>query len=472
MSIILKADPDNIGQYFAFFTGKYLLNEVKDIDKKSISTVFADKSFSNVLKNTELKIVYKSKKEIKELIQKTDNIPKWIQHEENFDFVSKKEWLKIKPVTAEFIPTLNCNFHCNQCSYSIPKQNLKIWKKGSKKPAQRNIGFDMDQKTAITIINKLAKENVKNLLITGGGEPFMNPVTTLESIRYAKLKGLNVGIYSNGSLLNKQIIQNIIKNNPLFIRISIYGTNPNDFSTYTNQNKIIYTKVINNIKELAKEKIKQKSNTQIGLSFLIHPHTQKNFDEINNYLLKKLSHKELQAINTCRFTPAVNYFGKKQHSQAKMEKIFSYIEKNISPRLEKHGILVKLYFHRLNDLNKTKTYKKCLASGWFLEIGPRGDVFLCCEKLFLTPYKIGNILSQSIKEIYQSNLRKNIIKKVCDQDCKNCPTLCKPHELNKIFNNHNINKLTPSQILNWKNSILNKQEKQTFFPGKLNDFES
>ena len=126
----------------------------------------------------------------------------------------------------------------------------------------------------------------------------------------------------------------------------------------------MYIRILKNLRLLAQEKIKTKSSTQIGLSFLLHPDTMNDFNQIEKYLIKTLSPKELEVINSCRFTPAVDYFGGPQHSNEMMRKFFVFIEKNIKPKLEKFGIDVKLYFHRLNDLNKRKTYKKCRASGW------------------------------------------------------------------------------------------------------------
>ena len=479
MKIKTKPDVDSVGKYIAFIED-YKSPSDLDLFLKKNKGLFSKFYINSIFKNkieSDLNISWLNKEEIEEKYKEKITIPKWILTEDNFEKAISGKWNEIMPITAEFTPTLNCNFRCNQCSYSVPKQKLGVWKKDNSKEFSsdfENQDIHMTLESAKKIIDGLKSGGVKNILFTGGGEPFVNPDVTIKGMFYAKEKGLTIGLYSNGSLLNKEIIKDIFKINPLFIRISIYGSNPESFSKYTNQSPKLYKHVLENVRLLAQEKIKTKSSTQIGLSFLLHPDTINDLDQIEKYLMKELSPKELKVINSCRFTPAVDYFGGPQHSDETMRKIFLFIENNIKPKLDKFGIDVKLYFHRLNDLNKKKTYKKCRASGWYLEVGPSGDAFICCEKLFSDNSKIGNLKDQSIKDIYNSDLRKKVIDNIDSCECKECPPVCKPHELNKIFDNIDVlvKKGNIDSIRKWRNDILEHGKNVNHFAGKLNDFES
>jgi len=383
-----------------------------------------------------------------------------INTEKNIQKVVEGDYLGIKPVTAEFVPTLNCNFQCNQCSYAKPKKQENVWGKGefSRKAVH------MDKNIMKIALDRLIEGGVKNILFTGGGEPFMNKEVVLEGMRYAKEHGRTIGLYTNASLLNEKIIQEIFEIDPLFIRISLYGSNEKSFSAYTGQKSEIYSKVIENIKLLTINKQRSNASVILSISYLLHPYTIDNIGLLSDMFFQNFSLDELNQISYIRFTPAVDYFGGKQHSQKVMEEVFRKIEDELKPNFKKTTIEIKPYHHRLADLNTTeKSYDTCRASGWFIEVAPNGDVFLCCEKLFLPDYKIGNLIENSIDEIYASQLREDVIAKVNHSFCKDCPPLCKPHERNKIFNKIELLRANKNNILidNCLNDL-----------SKLSDFES
>lgn len=413
----------------------------------------------------------------------TDNIqsplliPRWILAENNFSNILVGDWDGIRPITAEFVTTLNCNFRCAQCSYMQPKQELNVWVDKDTNRAQFDLGSNahMDMNTMKVAIDNIASGGVRNILFTGGGEPFMNASVTLAGMNYAKEKGLTIGLYTNGALLNERIIDEIFQVSPLFVRVSIYGSTPESFSKYTGRPSQIHERVMRNVKALAKRKKSVNSKTQLGLSYLLHPYTTQDIDQFSESALDGILQGEFEGIDFCRFTPAVNYFGNEQHSEELMAQTFEAIGEKIKPQLDKAGIIALLYFHRLNDLHKKKSYTSCRASGWYLEVGPSGDAYVCCEKLFMPNYKIGNLVQQSVEDIYTSDLRKSVVERTNVSKCQDCPTLCKPHELNKIF--HSVESLIQegrtSQIKEWKEDLIRLGNNNNgFSAGKLNDFES
>lgn len=409
-------------------------------------------------------------------IQTSLLIPKWILAEKNFSRILAGDWNGIRPITAEFVTTLNCNFRCAQCSYMQPKQALNLWVDENSKRAQFDLANNahMDMDTMRASIDNMSSGGVKNILFTGGGEPFMNAPVTLAGMNYAKEKGMTIGLYTNGALLNEKIIDDIFQISPLFVRVSVYGSTPESFSKYTGRSSHVHEKVIQNIKALAKRKSITGSKTQLGLSYLLHPYTTEDIDQFSKTVLSGISQGEFNGIDFCRFTPAVNYFGNEQHSEELMTNTFDVIGEKVKPKLEAAGIDALLYFHRLNDLHKKKNYSSCRASGWYLEVGPSGDSYICCEKLFMPENKIGNLVQQSLEDMYASDLRKSVIERINASKCQNCPTLCKPHELNKIF--HSVDLLLRegkgSQIREWRSDLIRLGENNGFSAGKLNDFES
>jgi hypothetical protein len=228
------------------------------------------------------------------------------------------------------------------------------------------------------------------------------------------------------------------------------------------------------IKLLAQAKIRTNNTTAIGLSYLVHPITIDGLDGFAQILINFFTAEELNSISFCRFTPAVDYFGGQQHSQKDMVLAFNLIHEKILPPLHAFGIKVKPYYHRLNDLNNLKSYGKCRASGWYVEVAPNADLYLCCEKLFMSPYKIGNLVNESLDNIFNGDERKRIIEKINSTFCSDCPPLCKPHELNKLFNKiEEIRSIDNFYLFEkWKNDLLRLGKDISYYPGKLNEFES
>ena len=402
-------------------------------------------------------------------LSKQIKLPNWIKDPENLEKILSGQYRDIKPITAEFVPTLNCNYRCTQCAYSKAKKDSGLWATSQKKGLLPK--YHMSEDVMMFSLDRLVEGGVKNILFTGGGEPLINK-STLKGMRHAKNNGNVVALYTNGVVLNSEKIDELIEIDPLFIRISVYGGNQETVANYTHtKDNKSFERVIRNITELIKQKKKAKSDVNIGLSYLVHPLTQ---DSITEFAQEIRKIDVINALDYIRFTPAVEYFDGPQHDQGMMEETFKGIEHNVSPMFTDTDVSIKLYYHRLNDLNSEKQYNTCLASGWFIEVGPSGEVFLCCEKHFLEDYKIGNLMTHTIDEIWKSDLRKNVIDNVNNHYCKSCPTLCKPHELNKVFNEietyrqeGNINK-----IKKWSSDLLKYRAACDFCPGQMDDFQS
>lgn len=92
---------------------------------------------------------------------------------------------KIVPIHLQLIPTNDCNLKCSFCSC---------------KDSDRKKFLTLEQMTSI--IDEASKRGTKAITITGGGEPLMHQQIN-EMIRYSNKKGIQVGLTTNGVLLNK-----------------------------------------------------------------------------------------------------------------------------------------------------------------------------------------------------------------------------------------------------------------------------
>ena len=92
---------------------------------------------------------------------------------------------KIQPIHIQLTPTNACNLNCSFCSYSD-------------RDKKKQIGY----KQLEYILDVCADYGTKAMTITGGGEPLMYRKIN-ELIDYAGLKEIDVGLVTNGTLLDR-----------------------------------------------------------------------------------------------------------------------------------------------------------------------------------------------------------------------------------------------------------------------------
>ncbi len=397
-------------------------------------------------------------------------IPAWFQDEKNFNKALSNSFLEIHPMTAEIIPSLLCPFRCEQCSYRPQKEKMGIW---DKKNEGNTAELLMSRETMRNALNSLEAVGTRHIIFTGGGEPLSNKDVLFYGIRKATEKNMEICLYTNALLLTKDAVNELISSSVKVCRISIYGANPEGFTNYTKCQKENYNTIFNNIRNLVIEKVRRNSDLQVSLSFLLHPQMYNNGANISflDLLKEKIGEEYVKHISSVRFTPAIDYYSDTQIDKDFFEAMFEKVESEKDAALT-YGIVFKNYTHRLQDMYGSKKYDRCLACGLYAEIGPDGSMYQCCEKLFLSEYKIGNINEDSIAHIYASNVRKKVVQYV-DHNIKSCPSVCKPHEANKQYQNFvEIKDDERALMLLWRYQKLNEQSYINDAFGKFNYFES
>lgn len=107
------------------------------------------------------------------------------------------------PLRAMFELTYRCNFYCKHCYVPFGYRRYK----------------ELKTKEAFSILDQLADMGCFYLGFTGG-EPFMRK-DIMDILWYAKKKGFEVIIYTNGSLINKKKAEGLVGLRPNKIDITI-----------------------------------------------------------------------------------------------------------------------------------------------------------------------------------------------------------------------------------------------------------
>lgn len=316
---------------------------------------------------------------------------------------------KFKLVILEL--TYRCNFRCNFC-YLL---NSDFLNKNYKKEISYN-----DLKN---FIDKFKYKT--NFFITGGEPTLKNYLPDL--IKYIKNKGHNCGINTNGYLLDRKKIINILSAKPDYIIFSLFATNSKLYSKITNA-KLNFKKLLNNIKfatehktpetetiisyTITKDNISEilktyKLISKLGMvNRVIYEHLQ--FVKKEELKLNPLESKKYGKLVTPVYTNySLNY--KKLHREIiktiKDKKNFTSVE--IRPLMNLHQI--EMYYNSLIRPSNNS----CKSKFKTLIVSPQGNIRLCN----MYSKKIGDIKKFNQREILK--IKRKLLNKL-PQGCTRC----------------------------------------------------
>jgi len=256
------------------------------------------------------------------------------------------------PLGVDIGVTNACNANCIMC----PHHKLK------------NIGT-MDMKLYKKIIDNCSKLKIKMITLSFFGEPLLDK-TLIEKIKYSKEKGLQVGFYSNASLLTKDWAIELIKSHLDGITISFDG--------YT---KETYEKIRRGLKfDVVKKNILNLIKIRKDLN--------KNHPKINLVLVELEENKnEIKSFY--------------EEWKNKVDSINIINMRNWANEIDKKGTKESFHF------NYKIKRKPCSLIWQKMVIDWNGDAVLCCDDWNHSTI-LGNLKKQSIEEIWKGEKLKKI----------------------------------------------------------------
>lgn len=306
-------------------------------------------------------------------------------------------------------PTDKCNLSCKFC-----------WQRGK----ANDYSHELSDERLLKLVREAAELNVKEWIISGGGDPLARKIT-LRLMEEIKKYGMWGQIITNSLLLKEEDIIRLIRIKWDHIQISIDGANAKTHNLLRNSDSAFEkTKNILSIFKKYKKELKS-DKPSIGFNSVI---CSENYKQA--YKIIKIAHKydaeqvwfemiapwsesAKQYILTDKQKIDLKYYAKKAEKLAKKYHIFTNIGYYIDyeSKLQEN----KDSFHD----NSISAF--CLAPWFSMKIHPTGVVGPCCT--FYRDQPAGNLHKENLKKIWKKNfetLRKAMLNNKPLQYCKEC----------------------------------------------------
>ena len=275
------------------------------------------------------------------------------------------------PWAASIEPTNNCNLRCPQCPTGM-------------QVITRKQGF-LELDSFRHFIDKLTTSLI-HLTLYFQGEPFMNR-QFIEMIREARSRKIFVTTSTNGHFLDKETAQDIVDSGLNHLVISLDGLDQETYANYRIHGKL--RKVKEGIENLVLAKKEKNSLLPlIELQFLVMGHNEHQISEAKLFARKS-------GADFITFKSAQVYTFEKEDSILPKQSRYSRYQKNSDGKWVIRKKL-KNSCHRI--------WRSCVVT-W------EGEVVPCCYDKDAS-YSAGNLNSNSLKEIWNSDQMQDFRKKV------------------------------------------------------------
>jgi MoaA/NifB/PqqE/SkfB family radical SAM enzyme len=329
------------------------------------------------------------------------NSIKALMWREQLEGCAKRDFLP--PVTIYVDPTGRCSLNC-------------VWCHSAEYNESHNTIIPKDNLFAIA---KFAKEwCVKSIHVFGGGEPLMHPDLGAFLI-YANSLGLEVGLITNGVLLDGKMAATIVST-CRWIGISVDAGTPKTYMKVKGTKDAgLFDKVLGNIERLCWYRNNFKSTCSICAKFLLHPLNAKE-------IYKCASIVRGLGVNDFQIRPAAweNTTNSKL-TPFDFEGLIPSIDKQIKKALslETESFHVYGIRHKFSpQMGKTRNYARCWASPLALLFGVDGKCYICGDhrgqKEFALCDYIPNI--ENVLKCWNSKKHHKILDLVNLDKCPRC----------------------------------------------------
>ncbi len=317
------------------------------------------------------------------------------------------EEVNYRPWHLAIYPTDRCTLKCKMCLHSSRNQEL-----------DPNFIYPIRKDMSLETFKKIVDQfgDTLDICMAGIGEPFLNK-DLFKMMEYANNRKIEVGIATNGTLLNR-FFDEIISSKISCISTSLNALTPEEYSALTGAPEEVFGLVLDNISTLTNIRDSIKPHLGVKLSFVCTRSNYKQIPEmiriarklrVNGLDLHNLIPSESEGIarDECLFEddPEVKEFFAKQYKV-----IYDDLKVNY-PKLLKRNIIEK----------------NCKMPFYYMQIDSEGNISAGCRVL-VPSEKFGNIFRD--EDVWNNQHMREIRRMLLDDSiplleaCKLCVENC------------------------------------------------
>jgi len=315
----------------------------------------------------------------------------------------KKKFDPLWPISVELHLTDRCNLKCRWCTDAGLKKN------------QASLELDVVK----SLFNEFQKHSV-GVTLEGGGEPTMHK-NFCDIVRYGASLDLDMGLITNGV---KELNENI--NFLRWVRISLDASNADEYRYEKGVD--MFDKVISNIKHM--NIIRNRDKVYLGIGYVITKDNDKD-------LLLFINMMNDIGVDYIYMRPVEenNDLSPDFISLDAYKKLIEKKEDRLSTK-----VLLKVNERTIKDNDNLP----CIAHSLTCVIRANGELVLC-EKRKHDIVILGNVNNSSFEDIWMSEKRKKISKKLLNNTSTKGCEVCRLTRFNKIF--YELGKLRTSNFI-------------------------
>ncbi len=340
---------------------------------------------------------------------------KALYHEDKI--MDLKRGRSIIPTEIQIDPEAFCNDNCEFCSYrkedGYNNEMLKMLgdeaKPSDDHKAIGRPGIDsrIPKDILLDIPFQMVDAGIPAIEITGGGEPTLHP-NFEQFYKNCGECGLDIGLVTNGSRLNDNII-NMIKKHGQWVRISMDSSNAETHKKIHRTPNWDFEKRLMNVKKLVNAK---PDTLTVGISFIITPDNVHDIEDAAR-LFSRIG------VDHIRFS----WMFDKQGTAGLTAEQIEWIGETI-PALQTE--LNRDDFQIFNEKNRIQLYtaknefKTCNFQRFVIAIGADCGLYPCCIMKYNKDFQYGNLKDHKLEDIVKSWNTEKFMQNLNPKSCYPC----------------------------------------------------
>lgn len=225
-------------------------------------------------------------------------------------------------------------------------------------------------------IDFIKYHGIKSVVITGGGEPTVNPLFKT-AVQQLHCLGVDIGIITNGLKFDYELIREVL---PLakWIRVSLDAADPETYKTIRGTDS--FERVLENLKGMIEFRHAILAPCVIGVQVVVN-----QYNLGFGYIYHELT-RELPGVNYVHIRPVETLINDNPYTADELR----IIKRELQSLEGTRAILSDkwaLFFGK-----RSFGFSRCYSANAVNIIDPHGNIYICCHTVGLEPYRVGSVI--------------------------------------------------------------------------------